>query len=1306
MSSTFEWRANNDNKEGQASNHTLLDTGDGSLFVCSPSTPTPTQPTLTLVTAPSSTTREQQEIADNNNTATIVIQPSPGDDLSPPNAVQATNMNGIALPVSASAGWSQSPPKEEGIFPCAVEYDVRLKTNNTTNENNKAISDSLELQVSLEYSNPRFDQGESMLVNLSIAKTLVHAETGVELALVATQFQEYIINDNNEHWMDITADVEYTETANTVVDAVLADPAVGQTAGKATINAKTMDLTLGPFSAKARFVLTFQAEQLVTYDAMSVTAPAAAGTNGTTAAKHGSLELGMGTHRLLPLWVTLPFAPIDQEEGLSSVSVRFQAPTGTSVLPLDEFQEAYWHLKQQGVMKTSTILAVSELVPQQQLQDLGSSNNSMAIGGTNSTRNTTLGYQYQWDSLPPRSCGILAWLALPNAVDDDSDNDDLFDFVHIGRSLEELDTSLKQQPPATETNKAQAHAVLQIPKAEDIASLQVPLPGHGPTGSLWRLKIKMPEAQPRQSPALILNIALSDKSGSTGRIVGGGGQGSPTMRQRFNELAEVRFLKRLESIPALVRADVLRLDDVWMDVFLAFDSAAPRAWIHRVTFCVKDVVDSIVEVVQAIRASNIESAGTKLAIIYGHVGALRSIKPGGLTNFGVGPNTLVQEFSHWQREARALVSQQKLLTCSFVEFDTDGGHNGSENYLKSLQYFCDICDVRSGVVTGFGSWLNQDCASKVARTLGSVPAQLTMQVPEPGTEGLDTVFRRGFSAWVDALRKPPNLTVTVSAGSVSIPTARSTRDLNAVELLALRRTGERHGKLPQFMAPDVSNDSYTKTRIGGVPAGDEIMLYFVCRLESASQLAEALNIETSVEGGALQTKASVRADDEETSGGFLAFDWLTMLTTSSGAKGFQVSPLVASLGSRLEDEVSFRFNIASPSGRTSYLGRCKTVADRAAIDDAHQPASPSSPLQMHPPMKEAPEYRVRRHQQTLHFQSHFASFDPSMTSVTALQFSSTNAQRFNEPTRSVGIQQDDFIFQQALFTQRLARSDRMPSVQSASRGKRVMNKAARCEEYGRKRGFAPERCRRQGAWIDALAVPVGVGSNKVGLPLSKQDYDDLKRALGTVDHAAKRLMGSVSVNYICDVCQRPFAGSENRYHCFDCRDFDACTLCKDGHKFALHRMALAAPNARPNTAATTANYANGDKRDPLVDMLLEPTSISAPTIFASLPIAVATLEPSIPSIDQTMVWCEHQVRRFLLSVLHWWPLFRGTCVFRDELPEAVTEDLAKKIAQCCCNGDNGGGSGDDNLKAMLNTLSIIADSLVQQDTAYYAKQAK
>lgn len=1269
--STFEWRANDDKDEVSK----RLDNGGGALFVCQLFASNGfSQPALTLMP------RVKSKPSDPSIPSAMIVKPGPGDDLSPPNAVQANNMNGIAIPVSASAGWSKSPPVQEGIYPSAIAYDLQLKTNTNAANNNSNNDNSLEMTVSLEYSNPHASHGETMMVKVAIAKTLIQAETGTEMALVATQFQEYL--DEKKEWIDITADVEYTQTANAVVDAVLADPNAGQTAGKATVTAETIELTLGPFSAKARLNLTFQAEQLYTYDAMSTQVD-------------GS---DIGTHRLLPLWVTLPFAPTDNEGGLSDLSVRFQAPSGASVLSMDTNSEAYWDLKQQDVMKSSTILAVPELVPQAP----SSTTAPTSCGGG------TVGYQFQWESLPPRSCGILAWLALPNPVDD---NDDCgFDFVHIGRTLEEMSDSMVQEPTTlTSTNiiKTQAQAVLQVPSAEDMASLQVPMPGHGPMGSLWRLNIKMPEAQSRQTPYLILNLAMSDKSGSTGRMVGGsGGASATTMRQRFNELAETRFLKRLESIPQLVQAGVLLMDDVWMDVFLAFDNAAPRMSIHRVTFCVKDVFNSIVEVVQSIRAvvsgSAACSSSNKLPTILQHVKALRAVKPSGLTDFSVAPSTLVSEFAQWYQEAESFAAPKKLQTCSFVEFDTDGGHNRQGDYLESLKRLCDVYDVRNGVVTGFGSWLNQDCASKVARTIGSIPAQLSLEMPQPGTEGMDKVFRRGFSAWVSALRQPPSLTIKISAGSVSIPSSRP-RNANAIEVLALQSAGD--GRLPKFMAPDVTNESYTKTKIEGAPAGGKLVIYLVSRLDFASQLATALDIETSAEGGTASVKANVRADREVSTGNFLAFHWLRMLTGRSGEKGFQMAPLVTMLGTRLEDEVSFRFNIASPSGRTSYLGRCKTLANRASIDAAHQPAPPGSPLKVLPPKPSSDIFRIISRGQIsrgcqggqggLHTTKNktvdkgvpmrrcaeavpdSASFAPIMTSVPSLQSSALHIHRGQGVTRSVGSSAMPFHFS----TQGVRPQQKQQQQQQAGRRRASLSAATPASK--RAHTTAKPKISKL-SWINALETPIG--SSKPSS--SKQDYKDLQRALAVVGHAAERLRGKVIINYVCDVCNRPIGSGENRYHCFDCKDFDGCTRCKDDHKLPFHRMDWVSPNGLPPNQAETSGAVGTD--DPLVDMLLEPSKVA-------LPVAVATLERCLPKIDRTRVWCEDQVRRFLLTILHWWPLYRGQCVFRDKLPLAVSEEMVERILHCCCGANVHASHSSENLEAMLSTLSVIMDSLLRLD---------
>ncbi|CAB9510878.1 expressed unknown protein [Seminavis robusta] len=1303
--STFEWRPNNGSDAVQETT-TEFDTLEGCLFACS-GKQTTMNPSLTMI-PPTPIAAESF----NNG-----VQPTAGDDLSPPNAVDASKMNGIAVPVSATAGWSQSPPKTEGVYPSCVSYDLRL-----------LHDDSLELAVSLEYTNPR--PKESMMVNVAVAKTLVNAEMGTELALVATQFQEFV----QDKWIDITADVDYTQTANAVVDAVLSDPNAGQTAGKATVTAKTVELTLGPFVAKARLNLIFQADQLYTYEAMSVRDDAA----------------DIGTHRLLPLWVTLPFAPVHHEAGLSNLAVRLQAPPGTSVLPMEEFREAYQDLKQQEIMEAITVLAVSDLSPQ--------------------PIQRTVGFQFRWESLPFRSTGILAWLALPNPVEDP------FDFVHIGRSLAEMTAEMTAESHnKNNLRKEQTQARIQVPTAEDVSSLQVPLPGHGPMGSLYRVKVKMPQAQPRQQPLFILNLTLSDRSGSTSMRVrsSDGASSAVTMRQRFNELAEVRFLKRLESIPALVQAGVLQMDDVWMDAFLAFDSAAPASSIHRVVIRVRNVHDHIVEVVQAIRDNNTAVATNKLPMIFRHVQALRGIRPGGATDFSVGPRTLIHSYAQWKKEAQSLLpaGSGETKPCTFVEFDTDGGHNGAPGYLDIIRSFCKAYDVRDGVVTGFGSWLNQDCASKVAKVLGSLPALLSLQVPQTGSEGLDKVFRTGFSAWIGALRRPPALTLKVSAGCVSFASGASSRNANAVELLAVRRVGERFQPMVAFGPPDVSDETFTKAVVTNVPAGEELLLYLVSRLDGPAELAQRLEILSGVEGAPsdARTKGQVENEEEAKRNSFLAYDWLKMLTTLPGkVDTLQHAPLMStSLASRLEDEMSFRFNIASPSGKTSFLGRCKTVANRAPIDAAHQPGKPSCPLTV-----EAPASGPKRHRHngpllkgrnrgraggraggrgggggrtsgpppppgTLYasrgppmplaaapaFRSSAAPQPPAGTTAfgAPAAFSSSAPSRPDgfhssasdaglqmkysasvgpfanhrvsltmdddvgeETTRRVGVlasfPPSNISFQPPPMTGAMAPLAASASMASSSaRSSRRHKCLANSTERRRRASVTmPSACNatqptppqkpKEPSWMDALAVPVG--SSK---PLTNQGYDELLQAMNEVVHARRRLDLDPRVNFVCDICTRQFAPGQARYHCYDCQDLDACANCRGRHNMAFHRMALINPSATPSSTVSS--------EDPLVGSLLGSNPAASASDLLAQPLEV----------DQTVEWSKRRVARFLLAVLHWWPVFRASCVFREKLPAGLNAEMAQRITDCF---------NSEDIQGQMDTLTVIVDSLMREEKTH------
>jgi len=91
--------------------------------------------------------------------------------------------------------------------------------------------------------------------------------------------------------------------------------------------------------------------------------------------------------------------------------------------------------------------------------------------------------------------------------------------------------------------------------------------------------------------------------------------------------------------------------------------------------------------------------------------------------------------------------------------------------------------------------------------------------------------------------------------------------------------------------------------------------------------------------------------------------------------------------------------------------------------------------------------------------------------------------------------------------------------------------------------------------------------------------------------------------------------------------------------------------------------------------------------------------PQPPPKDRTLVCCKLRVQRFLLSILHWWPLFRASCTFCDKLPESISVDLAQKIVHCCCGDTRGEGSSNNgnDLEDLLKNATIVIDSLARED---------
>ena len=704
-----------------------------------------------------------------------------------------------------------------------------------------------------------------------------------------------------------------------------------------------------------------------------------------------------------------------------------------------------------------------------------------------------------------------------------------------------------------------------------------------------------------------------------------------------------------------------------MEAFLAFDDEAPASSIHKVLFRVGDVIDKIQSIASAVRDKHVpfDAEGTTLRISK-HVEAIREITSGGATDFSVGPTTFAQQYRTWKKE----VLEQFPGTYSersFVEFDTDGGHNGS-TYQKSLEDFCKACKVENGVVTGFGSWLDQDCASKVAKIIGSMPAQLALQVPSPGTEGSNKIYRRAFSAWISVLRKPPPMKVTVSAGNVDSFESHRERKFNAIEVLAIDFVGDKSAITAnmKFGPPDVSNENNMKSVIEDVPSGSELILYMVSRHASAAQLSAQMDI--SVDSQPSQStqgtkKALVKAGYESLSGNSIAYTWLKVLSKQDDAAVLWAPIMATSLATRLEDEVSFRFNIASPSGRTSYLGRKKTVADRASINPEHQPDPPMNPIiiQIRP-----------------------TSGQNGLRAPTRGCGARGPAGRFGGSARICGFGvRPPKPFCGARGGQRGGRSS-IPfhAARGGPRGGRSFPVTAptfgRIQRKRRRyiHSLKLEQRRDRAKWLDALNVPVSSCT-----PDAVSTYDDrMLQSIQEISHARQKICRDPSTVYQCDMCHCVLNKDESRFHCFDCDDFDACFACRKRHISppVAHRI-VDVSNLEDNGAQASNSQQN---EDALVSFLLNSSPAKYSTIDA------ARSNATFPKVDRTIEWCHRRMQRFLLSLLDWWPLFRSSLYFGDRLPSSLSEELEQKIRDCTSNNND-----DVPLSQLLETVTIVIDSL-------------
>lgn len=733
---------------------------------------------------------------------------------------------------------------------------------------------SMKLCMTLEYESS-FPQ-EGMVVWVKKHQQFINDEGESELLLVETSFQDYVAGQ----WVPITTDIRYVEEAEAVVQAVITSES-GQTAGRITTSGAIEDAKLGPVGERGRIILTYLCSKLYSYSEMNI----------------GS---GTDSRVLVPLGLQIPWAKFDSPANNCRFRAVVRAPAGSLQLDPHTHILAYQDLARS---LSATFKEQAVVLPVQE--------------GEGAQRR----WEFSCHSLPPKSTMVLAWLSTPNP---DAD----WEHLHLQNGAPSKGTQANLLGVDQETEKL----------------LRISLPG-GQRGHLVRCLVKTDA--PKRSPDSIhvhTDIIISDASGSTGMKAWCSGQsGSVTVRACFNKHTERRMLKRLEAIPILRNAGVLLDRDHWHQIIVVFDhgvkaefrietkvqdlDAATVSHLLVVLTQVGDVNASMGELNRLGKKSVYDSWNNALL-------QLRGVVAGGATSFIAGTQRAKNMYKDTAKRIAGMECSKAART-AYVNFDTDGGNNGGPCYDAITELVLES-DVVQGHVLGVGAWVDQDCASKVAKILrGS--ATLAMDFPDDAQS--DVLFRQDLSRWVKTLRTVP-LNMTISAGSTYWKARHGERFENGVECLFAC------GDSLRFGAPDISDAHCAKAVLHGMKAGESATLYLLSRWP-LDELANKL--EVLADG----LPASVTVGSENLDGIALGHQWLSVLGTGT-LRGLatNTSTACSRLRNRLEDELSFTWNLPTKSGSTAALGRAKTD-HRPAVPKEKQPQEPEPPVLAKPPQESA-----------------------------------------------------------------------------------------------------------------------------------------------------------------------------------------------------------------------------------------------------------------------------------------------------------------------------------------------------------------
>ena len=282
---------------------------------------------------------------------------------------------------------------------------------------------------------------------------------------------------------------------------------------------------------------------------------------------------------------------------------------------------------------------------------------------------------------------------------------------------------------------------------------------------------------------------------------------------------------------------------------------------------------------------------------------IKSISSSGGTSFSVPADRSHDEYDSFLTEiknaCKSAGNTNKLQFTTYVNFDTDGGNNGP-GPMQAIKKMVQKCNVVGGVVCGFGAWVDQDCASKVAKLVKG-PCQLVINVPQPDSEGGVDTFKRDINCWIKTIRFAP-VDIKIHADCVTWSSRIGNRQENGIDVLAVSVPNGDDDSIPniKFDLPDVKfSTDFTASSIQGVNGGDCITLYILSRAGRTKDILSRVHAQVN------DLKCSVQVGVESSQGIFLASEWLSVLTNRKNSNLIveNKSTLCSRLRDRLEDDL-------------------------------------------------------------------------------------------------------------------------------------------------------------------------------------------------------------------------------------------------------------------------------------------------------------------------------------------------------------------------------------------------------------------